>query len=65
MCDVMLMVDSERTCTTSGAAGDAWADANAGVAGGAESDVTASSEVIRDNGQFRKYKAVAPHLCGL
>jgi hypothetical protein len=59
------MVDSKGTCTSASTAGDAWADADAGVAGGAESDVTASSEVIRDNGQFRKYKAVAPHLCGL
>jgi hypothetical protein len=46
------MVDSERTCTTSGAAGDAWADADAGLAGGTESDVTACSEMIGDIRQF-------------
>jgi hypothetical protein len=60
----MLMVDPERTCTASSAAGDAWADADAGVAGGAESDVTATTEVNRDNGQFGKYKVVARQPCG-
>jgi hypothetical protein len=42
----MLMVDSKRTCTTSGAAGDAGADANAGLAGGAEPDAAAATEMI-------------------
>lgn len=60
----MLMVDSKRTCTTAGTAGDAWADAHAGVAGGAEPDASATTEVIRDNGQFGRYKVVRRHFCG-
>jgi len=52
MCDVMLMVDSKGTCAASSAARDAWADANTGLAGSAESDVAASSEMIGDVRQF-------------
>jgi hypothetical protein len=52
MCDGMLMVDSERTCTASGAAGDAWADADAGLAGGTESNAPASSPMTRCFGKW-------------
>jgi hypothetical protein len=54
----LLIIDPKGTCTTSGAAGDAWADANAGLAGGAESDVTATTEVIRDNGQLGNIRSL-------
>jgi hypothetical protein len=42
----MLMVDSKGTCTTAGTAGDAWADANAGLAGGTEPNASATTEMI-------------------
>jgi len=43
----LLTVDSKGTCTSSSTTGDAWADANAGLAGGAESDAPASSPITR------------------
>ena len=46
------MVDSKGTCTTSSTAGNAGADANTELAGRAESDVAASSEMIGDVRQF-------------
>jgi hypothetical protein len=46
MCEGMLMIDSKGTCAASSTAGDARADADAGLAGGTEPDAAATTEMI-------------------
>jgi len=41
----MLTVDSKGTCAASSTAGDAGADADAGLAGGAEQDASPTAEI--------------------
>jgi len=46
MREEVLMIDSEGTCTSAGTAGDAWADADARLAGSAKSDASVCAPMI-------------------
>lgn len=57
------MVDSKGTCTTAGSAGYAGADADAGLAGGAEQDAASATEIsgILDILGLQGYHVLSQH----
>ena len=59
----ILTVDSKGTCAASSTAGDAWADANAGLAGGAEQDAASATEIsgILDILGLQGYHVLSQH----